>query len=71
MFLTSFISATLFPMGSEAVLVLNLTNGLNIYYLLLIATFGNSLGSYLNYWFGVKGENHLVDKKILNEKKIL
>ena len=70
MFLTSFVSATLFPMGSEAILIFNLNNGLNIYYLLVIATFGNSLGSLLNYWFGIRGENYLVDKKILSEKRI-
>ena len=61
--LTSFISATLFPLGSEAVLLFNLSNGLNVYYLLLVATFGNSLGSLVNYWLGLKGEQYLVEKK--------
>ena len=71
LFLSSFISATLFPMGSEALLLINLNNGLNLYYLLIIATLGNSLGSIVNYWFGLKGEQFLVNKKILDEKKIL
>ena len=49
LFLTAFISATLFPLGSEAVLLYDLTLNLNIYLLFFVATFGNSLGSVLNY----------------------
>ncbi|MEA3552916.1 MAG: YqaA family protein [Campylobacterota bacterium] len=71
LFLTAFISATLFPMGSEAVLLYDLTLNLNIYLLFFVATFGNSLGSIVNYWLGFKGEEYLVEKKVLNEKKIL
>ena len=71
LFLTAFISATLFPLGSEAVLLYDLSINLNLYLLFFVATFGNSLGSVVNYWLGYKGEENLVDKKILNEKKIL
>ena len=44
--------------------------GLNIYLLVLLATFGNTLGSYVNYWLGLKGEKYLVEKKYLKEKKL-
>ncbi len=71
LFLISFISATLFPLGSEALLLYNLTLDLNIYLLFFFATFGNSLGSVVNYWIGLKGEEYLIDKKVLNEKNIL
>ncbi|MEA2017846.1 MAG: YqaA family protein [Campylobacterota bacterium] len=71
LFFISFISATLFPLGSEAVLLYNLTLNLNIYLLLFFATFGNSLGSIVNYWIGLKGEEYLVDKKIIKNKNIL
>ncbi|RLA82701.1 MAG: DedA family protein [Epsilonproteobacteria bacterium] len=71
LFLISFISATLFPLGSEALLLYNLTLDLNIYLLFFFATFGNSLGSVVNYWIGLKGEEYLIDKKVLNEKSIL
>jgi membrane protein YqaA with SNARE-associated domain len=71
LFITSFISATLFPLGSEALLIYDINLGHNIYLLLFFATFGNSLGSVVNYFLGLKGEEYLINKKLLNEKYIL
>lgn len=71
LFFNAFISATLFPLGSEALLIYDIKQGLNIYFLLFFATFGNSLGSILNYFLGLKGEEYLVEKKMLKEKHIL
>lgn len=71
LFISAFISATLFPLGSEALLIYDIKEGYNIYFLIIIATIGNSLGSILNYFLGLKGEEYLVEKKILNEKMIL
>ena len=68
--LICFISATLFPLGSEALLIYDLNQGLNLYFLFFIATFGNSMGSIVNYWIGLKGEDYLVQRGILNNKKI-
>jgi len=66
----AFVSATLFPLGSEALLLYDLSINLNIYLLLIVATVGNTLGSVFNYWLGLKGEKYLTDKKIINENKI-
>ena len=71
LFISAFISATLFPLGSEALLIYDIKEGYNIYFLVIIATIGNSLGSILNYFLGLKGEEYLVEKKLLNEKMIL
>ena len=71
LFLTSFVSATLFPMGSEALLIYDLTLELSIYMIFVSATIGNTLGSIINYWLGLKGEEYLVEKKILDEQNIL
>ncbi len=38
--------------------------------LLLSATTGNTLGSTLNYYFGFKGEEFLLEKKMLKKEKI-
>lgn len=38
--------------------------------LLASATLGNTLGSTLNYYFGLKGEEFLIEKKMLKEEKI-
>ena len=70
LFITALISATLFPLGSEALLIYDITQGHNIYLLLFFATIGNSLGSVINYFLGLKGEEYLINKKLLNEKYI-
>ena len=70
LFISAFASATLLPLGSEALLIYNIKEGFNIYALLLIATFGNVLGSILNYYLGLKGEEYLVDKKLVKQKYI-
>ena len=70
LFFSAFISATLFPLGSEALLIYDIKEGYNIYLLLFFATLGNSFGSILNYYLGLKGEEYLIEKKLLNEKYI-
>lgn len=70
LFLSAFISATLFPLGSEALLVYDIKQGYNIYLLLLFATLGNVLGSCVNYYFGLKGEEFLEEKNYLNKQKL-
>jgi len=71
LFFSAFISATLIPLGSEALLIYDIKEGFNIIYLLLIATIGNSLGSIVNYFLGLKGEEFLIRKNLLKEKNIL
>jgi membrane protein YqaA with SNARE-associated domain len=39
--------------------------------LLLFATVGNSLGSVINYYMALKGEEFLLEKKVLSEKHII
>ena len=70
LFFTAFISATLLPMGSEAVLIYDINEGYNIPALLFFATLGNSLGSLVNYFIGLKGEEYLEKKKHLNAKRV-
>jgi len=71
LFLSAFVSATLIPFGSEALLIYDIKEGYNIYYLLFFATLGNSLGSLLNYFLGLKGEEFLIKKNLVKEKSIL
>lgn len=70
LFFSALISATLFPLGSEALLIYDINEGYNLYLLLLFATLGNVLGSVINYFLGLKGEEFLIRKKYLKEKKI-
>ena len=70
LFISAFASATLLPLGSEALLIYDIKAGYNIYLLLFFATLGNVLGSVLNYYLGLKGEEYLVDKKLVKQKYI-
>ena len=67
----AFLSATLLPMGSEALLLYDVKEGYNIYLLVFVASFGNILGSCLNYYLGLKGEVYLEEKKYLKKESIL
>lgn len=71
LFFSAFISATLIPFGSEALLIYDIKEGYNVYFLILFATLGNTLGSILNYFLGLKGENFLVKNNFLKEKLLL
>lgn len=70
LFISAFISATLFPLGSEALLIYNIKENYNIYLLLFFATTGNVLGSVLNYYLGLKGELYCEKKKYLKKETI-
>ena len=69
LFITALISATLFPFGSEALLIYDIKEGYNIYLLLFFATLGNSLGSVINYFLGLKGEEYLLNEKYILKAK--
>jgi len=66
-FFVSFISATLLPMGSEALFLLLLEKS-NPIALWLFASIGNSLGSLVNYIIGRKGVEYLLKKKYVKER---
>lgn len=61
--LTAFLSATLLPMGSEALLLLYAQDeGLSIIVLAVVASVFNTLGSCVNWWLGCYLE-HFQQKK--------
>jgi len=70
LFVNSFISATLFPLGSEALLIYYLSNNFNFLFLLIFASVGNTLGAIVNYWFGLKGEEFIISKNLIKKEKI-
>ncbi|MGS0741954.1 YqaA family protein [Glaciimonas sp. GG7] len=52
-FIVSFVSATLLPMGSEpAVFAVIKANGALYWPVIVVATVGNTLGGALDYWMG-------------------
>jgi len=71
LFFIAFLSATVLPLGSEALLLYDLTTDLNVYILFISATVGNTIGSVGNYYLGLKGEGFLARKNILKKEKVL
>ena len=56
-FLVSFISATLVPLGSEpAVFAVIKANGALFWPVMLVATVGNTLGGVVDYWMGYRAK---------------
>ncbi len=70
LFTVAFLSATLLPLGSEALLLYDITQNTSLLLLWTVATFGNTLGSMVNYWLGLKGEEYLERKKYLSYEKM-
>jgi membrane protein YqaA with SNARE-associated domain len=62
LFFSALIAATLFPMGSEIVLIALLEQDHTIGLLWLIATSGNVLGSCINYVTGYWASEYITDK---------
>jgi membrane protein YqaA with SNARE-associated domain len=70
LFIVAFLSATLLPLGSEALLIYDMQGENILIFLWIFATLGNTLGSMFNYWLGLKGEIYLEKKKYLSKGKM-
>jgi membrane protein YqaA with SNARE-associated domain len=62
LFLSAFIASTLFPMGSEVVLLSLLSQSHDAIILWAVATLGNSLGSCVNYALGFWASDYITKK---------
>jgi len=70
LFFIAFLSATLLPLGSEALLLYDISQNHPLLLLWSFATVGNTLGSMVNYWLGLKGETYLEEKGHISAKKM-
>ena len=69
LFFSALISATLWPMGSEALLLYDIEQGHSLLWLITVATVGNTLGAVINYWMGLGGEAMLEERGVINPLK--
>jgi membrane protein YqaA with SNARE-associated domain len=65
LFVSAFVSATLWPMGSEALLLYDAAQGYPASWLLIVATTGNVLGAVVNYYLGLGGEELLEARRLI------
>jgi membrane protein YqaA with SNARE-associated domain len=71
LFIISFVAATLLPLGSELALLAMLESGFSPSTCLLVASFGNVLGSLVNYGLGVwLGHKLLQPNRWINPQKL-
>jgi len=70
LFAVSFLAATLLPLGSEALYLYDISQNYTLLLLWMVATVGNTLGSVVNYWLGLKGEAYLERKGHLSVEKM-
>jgi membrane protein YqaA with SNARE-associated domain len=70
-FLAAFIASTLLPAPSELIILVAFENGLNVFWVIALATFGNTLGSLTNYYIGYYSNSEkLITRFNLNQSKI-
>jgi membrane protein YqaA with SNARE-associated domain len=70
LFLAGFLSATILPMNSEAVILLMLSQDFDPWTCILVATIGNSLGGLTNYFLGLLGNPKWLKRIGISEAKI-
>lgn len=69
LFLICFLSATILPLASEAVLLAFLYYGFDPVVCLIVSTLGNTIGGVTNYLLGMLGKTKTLKKYIKDEKK--
>ena len=69
LFLVCFLSATILPLASEAVLLAFLAYRFDPIICLVVATIGNTLGGMTNYLLGMLGKTKTLKQLINNEDK--
>lgn len=62
LFLSSFLASTLLPLGSEALVILLIAGGFNVFYVIMVASVGNYLGACTSYYLGLAGRMHIIAK---------
>ncbi|MCC7454793.1 MAG: DedA family protein, partial [Crocinitomix sp.] len=72
LFIGTFVSSTLIPFPSEALVIGFYELNNHFWAILLVATVGNFLGGLTNYYIGFKSNSERLKKRFkLNEEKIL
>ena len=62
LFASAFLAATILPLSSELVLSCLLLQDFAVSELVAVATLGNVLGSFVNYWLGFAGSGFVMTK---------
>jgi membrane protein YqaA with SNARE-associated domain len=69
LFLASLLAATLFPLGSEAMVAAMAAKGFAPLAILVTATLGNTLGAWVNYLIGLFGDRFILSRWVRFDPK--
>lgn len=69
LFVASFLAATILPIASEA-LFIGMLFHFNPWVCLIVASVGNTLGGYLNFWIGYLGDPKWLQKLRVSKEQI-
>ena len=69
LFVASFLAATILPIASEA-LFIGMLFHFNPWVCLIVASVGNTLGGYLNFWIGSLGDPKWLQKLKVSKEQI-
>ncbi len=70
LFVLSFLASTVLPLGAEALVVALVYQGFNPFFVVMVATVGNFLGSCTTYYIGLKGRDALEKYFSPSEEKL-
>lgn len=62
LFVASFLASTILPLGSEAFVVLLLSQGRDPFTVIIVASAGNYMGSCTTYYLGLWGRTDIIEK---------
>lgn len=69
LFIVSFLAATLLPLGSEIFVATMTVSEYNAWFVFIVATIGNTMGSITNYYIGKLGSNFILSRYIKVDSK--
>ena len=68
LFAWSFLAATILPLGSEVSLAMVVRREQEVFFPVLVATAGNSLGAFTTYWLGRKAADAADARKVVSPR---
>ncbi|SFM76917.1 YqaA family protein [Methanolobus profundi] len=62
LFIASFLASTIFPLGSEAFVILLISKGFDPLSIIMVASIGNYLGACTTYYIGIRGRTDVIER---------
>ena len=71
LFFTALGAATILPIYSEVAVIAMLAKGYAWFWVWIVASLGNTIGSLINYLLALKGTDYIVQKGYIDSKRVV